>query len=164
MKIKLIGHIKSQICCAIYCYWVEEILFENESILLDPFLSCRASLNGCIRSRIGELPTPFFDELGLEDAYEAFNEIQRFDNPQGTGYVVDCLHSALKCVVENDNYEDTVKAAIAMGNDTDTTAAVAGGMAGALYGINGIPQRWLDALRGRDIVDPMLEKLLEHRS
>jgi ADP-ribosylglycohydrolase len=58
------------------------------------------------------------------------------------------------------SYEQVVKAAIALGHDTDTTACVAGGMAGLRYGVAAIPDRWLSQLRGRDLVDPLLEKLL----
>ena len=60
-------------------------------------------------------------------------------------------------------YERVVKAAIALGNDTDTTACVAGGIAGIRDGAGAIPERWLSRLRGRDLVDPLLAKLLEWR-
>lgn len=49
------------------------------------------------------------------------------------------------------------------GNDTDTTAAIAGGLAGLRWGLDeregGIPSEWLSALRGRDIVEPLLNLL-----
>ena len=47
----------------------------------------------------------------------------------GSGYVVDCLHSA-RIALQQDSYEAVVKTAIAFGRDTDTTACVAGGLAG----------------------------------
>ena len=80
----------------------------------------------------------------------------------GSGYVVDCLRSALGAV-QAGPYERVVKAAIALGNDTDTTACVAGGIAGVRDGVGAIPERWLSRLRGRDLVDPLLAKLLEWR-
>ena len=49
---------------------------------------------------------------------------------------------------------------IGYGSDTDTTAAVAGGLAGALWGIGGIPAEWLSAMRGHEIVEPMVVQLL----
>ncbi len=78
----------------------------------------------------------------------------------GSGYVVDCLHSA-RWAVEAGNYEQVVKAAVSLGHDTDTTACVAGGIAGIRDGIKAIPQRWQARLRGQEIVQPLLERLLQ---
>ena len=82
---------------------------------------------------------------------------------RGSGYVLDCLHSA-RAACRETSYETAVKAAIAFGNDTDTTACVAGGIAGVRHGAAGIPTRWLEALRGRELVEPLLEELLRHRA
>lgn len=79
-------------------------------------------------------------------------------NCQGTGYVVDSLMTALLCLQEK-TYEDVIKKAISFGNDTDTTACIAGGLAGILFGFEAIPQKWIDGLRGKDMVYPLLEKL-----
>jgi ADP-ribosylglycohydrolase len=79
----------------------------------------------------------------------------------GSGYVVDCLRSARHCLREA-SYEAAVRAAVALGNDTDTTACVTGGLAGIRSGIHGIPQRWTNALRGVDIYSVLLERLLAH--
>jgi ADP-ribosyl-[dinitrogen reductase] hydrolase len=60
-------------------------------------------------------------------------------------------------------HERAVKAAIALGDDTDTTACVAGGIVGVRGGARAIPERWLAALRGRDVLDPLIEQLLTHQ-
>ncbi len=78
----------------------------------------------------------------------------------GSGYVVDCLHSA-RFALQQDNYEDVIKTAIALGQDTDTTACVAGGLAGIVFGYEGIPQIWLQQLRGKEILKPLLTQLEE---
>jgi ADP-ribosylglycohydrolase len=65
-------------------------------------------------------------------------------------------------VLDSGSYEDVMKSAIALGYDTDTTACVAGGIAGLRDGIAAIPERWMRELRGREIVEPLLKKLLEH--
>lgn len=83
----------------------------------------------------------------------------RLDAPNGTGYVVDCLWSSVTSVLRTRNFEDCLRCAISFGNDTDTTACVAGGWAGLLYGEEGIPLRWLEQLRGRHLVEPLLERL-----
>jgi ADP-ribosyl-[dinitrogen reductase] hydrolase len=90
----------------------------------------------------------------------------RPDDPptgQGTGYVVDCLHSA-RWAMAAGSYEAVVKAAISLGNDTDTTACVAGGIAGLRDGINAIPRRWQDGLRGKELYQDELQQLIKrHR-
>jgi ADP-ribosylglycohydrolase len=53
-----------------------------------------------------------------------------------------------------------LKGAVLLGNDTDTTAAVAGGVVGVREGVHGIPTRWREALRGRELLEPLLSALL----
>jgi ADP-ribosyl-[dinitrogen reductase] hydrolase len=83
----------------------------------------------------------------------------RLEPSRGSGYVVDSLWSAIRCVLATSDYETCVRNAIALGNDTDTTACIAGGLAGILYGEEGIPHRWKHALKGRDIVEHVLGRL-----
>ncbi|MDO4807861.1 MAG: ADP-ribosylglycohydrolase family protein [Coriobacteriales bacterium] len=59
-------------------------------------------------------------------------------SPSGKGYA--------PCVLE----------AINLGSDTDTTACVAGALAGAAYGIDAIPEAWREALRGADVLEATL--------
>lgn len=79
---------------------------------------------------------------------------------KGSGYVVDCLWSARIAMEESSDFESAVKRAIAFGNDTDTTACVAGGIAGIRYGKEGIPVRWIQRLRGKDLLEPLMQRLL----
>lgn len=75
--------------------------------------------------------------------------------------MVDCLKSA-RYVLQQQTYQDVIKSAVALGRDTDTTACVAGGIAGLYFGYRDIPQSWLDQLRGKQLVEPLLEKLNLH--
>jgi ADP-ribosyl-[dinitrogen reductase] hydrolase len=73
---------------------------------------------------------------------------------QSTPYVVHSLEAALWCVMRSDNYRDTVLQAVNLGGDADTIGALAGGLAGILYGTKQIPADWLSVLaRKEDIVD-----------
>jgi ADP-ribosylglycohydrolase len=65
--------------------------------------------------------------------------------------------------LEETSFELVIRRAISLGNDTDTTAAVAGGIAGLRYGLRAIPERWLHGLAGREIVVPLARALLAHR-
>jgi ADP-ribosylglycohydrolase len=62
------------------------------------------------------------------------------------GAVWPCLGSAVWALRTTDSYEDAVRAAVDLGGDTDTVAAVTGGLAGAVYGAGGVPGRWLEPL------------------
>lgn len=49
---------------------------------------------------------------------------------------------------EGSTFEETLRLVVDLGGDTDTVAAVAGGLAGAVYGVAGIPTRWASAVHG----------------
>ena len=72
------------------------------------------------------------------------------------GFVRDTLKAASWCFVNTNSYEDCVLAAVNLGDDTDTTAAVAGALAGTAYGIEAIPREWVDALRGKELIESCL--------
>jgi ADP-ribosyl-[dinitrogen reductase] hydrolase len=80
----------------------------------------------------------------------------------GTGYCVASLEAALWCVHHGTGFEDTVLMAANLGDDADTTAAIAGQLAGALYGKSGIPARWLERLHMRDEIERLGTLLWQH--
>ncbi|MEI6491041.1 MAG: ADP-ribosylglycohydrolase family protein [Verrucomicrobiota bacterium] len=136
------AHPRSQVCCALYALWARsEIRRDSES--WDQAVAALRQLYAHQQA--------FEAELDLILALSA-------RPPAGTGYVVDCLLSA-KHACRETTYESIVRSAIAFGHDTDTTACVAGGIAGIRHGKSRIPEGWLAALRGREILDPLLERL-----
>ncbi|HWP97571.1 MAG TPA: ADP-ribosylglycohydrolase family protein [Syntrophomonadaceae bacterium] len=74
------------------------------------------------------------------------------DEIESDGYVVHTLEAALWSLLNQRNFADTVLEAVNLGDDTDTTAAVAAGLAGLYYGLKGIPLKWQQALIGYDIL------------
>lgn len=72
------------------------------------------------------------------------------------GFVRDTLKAATWCFVNTNSYEDCVLAAVNLGDDTDTAAAVAGSLAGTAYGLKAIPQKWIDTLRGKELIESCL--------
>ena len=142
------GHLVCQVCCAFYCLWARRMLEEHDR----PWDAALETLRGIYSDQMKLLP----DYLTtLEAVFEA--KIER--KVTGTGFVIDCLSSA-KWALEQGNFEMVVKSAISLGNDTDTTACVAGGLAGIRDGLEGIPKHWRDRLRGQDLLTPLLQKLL----
>ncbi|MBD2357372.1 ADP-ribosylglycohydrolase family protein [Tolypothrix sp. FACHB-123] len=70
------------------------------------------------------------------------------------GYVIDTLEAALWCLLNSSSYSQAVLTAVNLGGDTDTTAAVTGGLAGIYYGIENIPQAWINQIaRKQDIIN-----------
>lgn len=65
---------------------------------------------------------------------------------ESNGAVWPCLGSAVWALRATDSFEDAIRAAIDLGGDTDTVAAVTGGLAGAYYGLDAIPTRWTQPL------------------
>ncbi|MFY0537603.1 ADP-ribosylglycohydrolase family protein [Nannocystis pusilla] len=80
---------------------------------------------------------------------------------RGSGYVVHCLEVSLWCAANHPSYEKAVLAAINLGEDTDTTAAVTGALAGAMHGQAAIPEVWLRALASREYVETICARLVE---
>lgn len=78
---------------------------------------------------------------------------------RSTGYVVDTLEAAFWAFLQTDSLEGCVVTAVNLGDDTDTVGAVAGGLAGAHYGVLAVPRRWSAALRRRAELDVAAEAL-----
>ncbi|MGB5445057.1 MAG: ADP-ribosylglycohydrolase family protein, partial [Psychromonas sp.] len=76
-----------------------------------------------------------------------------------SGFVIESLESALWCFVNSDSFESCVLAAANLGNDADTTAAIAGQMAGAYYGHQQIRQDWLAALHQHQQIVALSDQL-----
>lgn len=137
------GHLRSKLCCALYCLWARAIIEE----ISDPWDWAVDALR---------------DELSEEQKPELEEKIKPHALPEkirGSGYVVNTLHAA-RWALQNRDFESAVKAAVLLGEDTDTTACVTGGIAGLIHGVENIPKRWFDGLRGKEIVEPLVQKLL----
>lgn len=97
------------------------------------------------------------DALGVPHEFKDEGTIAQ---PTGTGYVLDSLSFALLALLTNLTYENAMRYAISLGTDTDTTAAIAGGLIALRDGLDCIPVRWLAALRGKEVAIPIIERLL----
>jgi ADP-ribosyl-[dinitrogen reductase] hydrolase len=78
---------------------------------------------------------------------------------RGSGYAVESLEAALWCFQKTDGFRDAVLKAVNLGDDSDTTAAVCGQIAGAHYGESGIPADWLTKLYARDTITAFADRL-----
>ena len=80
---------------------------------------------------------------------------------QGSGWVVKSLEAALWAFDNSNSFEETVLKAVNLGDDSDTTGAVAGQLAGAYWGYSGIPSHLIDGLDRKDMIDLYLEPILD---
>ena len=83
------------------------------------------------------------------------------DHIRGSGYVVESLTAALWCFWNTTTYAEAILAAANLGDDADTTAAICGQLAGAYYGLSGIPQPWQDRVTDREAVLSLARQLYQ---
>ncbi|MFZ1730817.1 MAG: ADP-ribosylglycohydrolase family protein [Bacteroidota bacterium] len=143
------AHPRSRLACGIYCLLVAELLNSSESD--------SEALRGMLRKTLSALRTELPGLVADSDMNEELSHFDRllapgFENlPESEissgGYVLHTLEAAVWCVLSTESYEEAVLVAVNLGGDTDTTACVAGGLAGVVYGMEGIPETWLEALQ-----------------
>jgi ADP-ribosylglycohydrolase len=82
------------------------------------------------------------------------------DRIYSNGYVIHTLEAAIWSFLNGDDYRSCVLKAVNLGGDTDTIAALTGGLAGIFYGISDIPSKWRRSIVSCDKIDMMLRKWL----
>jgi len=141
------AHKRSCIACGIYDFVMQELLVNpcKESIF--------SALKKAERYYANETEIRHYQRIFEDDfAKTGVNEIK------SSGYVVDTLEAVIWCLLTTDNYRECVLKAANLGEDTDTVAAIAGGLAGVLYGYDAISQEWLSVLAKREEIEIMCEK------
>jgi ADP-ribosylglycohydrolase len=136
------GHYISRVACGIYCNIAQHLIkgeTKHEAVTNAPYYTLPAEFSRL--SRIGELSR---DEI------------------KSTGYVMDTLEAALWCFLTTESYKDCVLTAVNLGEDTDTIAAIAGGLAGIYYGTGGekgIPEDWIEVIAQKEWIKLMCDDL-----
>ena len=78
---------------------------------------------------------------------------------KSTGYVLDTIEAVIWCFLNTDNYTDAVLKAINLGGDTDTIAALTGGIAATYYGLDNIPKEWIEQIVRREDLEKIISTL-----
>ena len=152
------GHERGLICCGSYALmldaWLhrreEETLLSVFSHAFDRAKDAYTAMGGAFAREMNK-PGLFIHPMDLID-YE-------IDMLASSGYVIHTLHAAVYCLLKTENFRDCALMAVNMGEDTDTTAAVAGALAGVIYGRGGIPQDWLKKLKNKELIEKIADKL-----
>jgi ADP-ribosylglycohydrolase len=149
------AHIRSVISCFYFLEFLRHLLLsdlekhEIYHLLQNDILNFLDNYfqENDLKHEISEIA--YFDRLLNGKIYE----LDKIDI-KSSGYVIDTLEASIWCLLNTDNYEEAILTAVNLGNDTDTTAAVTGALAGLLYGFDNIPKKWIEKLaRFLDIED-----------
>jgi ADP-ribosyl-[dinitrogen reductase] hydrolase len=100
-----------------------------------------------------------YGDLAPEIAKIAGGSFRRDEPPESSGYVVHTLEAALWAFARTETFREGALASVNLGDDTDTTAAVFGQLAGAVYGGEAIPATWLAVLARRREIERMADSL-----
>jgi len=147
------GHVIARLVCALYVLTARRLV-RGEPDRADALAWGRGELIRTLDDGLGAgLPGAATDRTTLD-------AILGHPGRAGRGYVVDSFWSAWDAFAGAEDYRSTIERAIRYGHDTDTTAAIAGGLAGAYWGLDGIPLEWRRGMRGRDVVASIVDRLL----
>jgi ADP-ribosylglycohydrolase len=146
------AHLRSVMACFYYLEFALELLkgkdkfkiYENLKIKVLDFFN---SNNEYIKE------AHHFDRL-LKGNINELGE----DSIQSSGYVIHTLEASIWCLLTTDSYDEAVLRAVNLGEDTDTTAAVTGGLSGLLYGYETIPEEWINTIKGKNEIDNLINR------
>ncbi len=141
------AHDRSCIACGIYDFVVDALVKIQSKTAIKDALQKAYEFYGDSKE------LEHFKRLCLADF-----SLTDIDDIKSSGYVVDTLEAAIWCVLNTGNYKDCVLKAVNLGHDTDTVAAVAGGLAGILYGYDSIPKTWISDLVKHQQIEELCEK------
>ena len=144
------AHLRSKTACGIYYFLVKAILDERGEIIERLQLGVNNAFKYYSKNIQNELDK--YNRIASlpEFKYTTENQIK------STGYVVHTLEAAIWCLVNTSSYEEVILKAVNLGDDTDTIAAITGGLAGLYYGYNNIPDKWISKLQKKDWIDSLL--------
>ncbi|AZI32740.1 ADP-ribosylglycohydrolase family protein [Kaistella carnis] len=147
------GHIRSVISCFYYLEFAKEILLGKNKFEI--YQKLQTEIPEFLNSlSIDQHEISFFNRLLKDDISElAEHEIS------SSGYVLHSLEASIWCLLTTDNYKDATLKAVNLGEDTDTTSAITGGLAGLLYGFDTIPENWVEQLVRREDIQDLAERL-----
>lgn len=152
------AHLRSKIACGLYYFMAASILADTGNTTLIDLLQ-RSMTDGWAfytQEETNPAELAYYSHL-LDLRYFASvdeNEIR------STGYVVDTLEAAAWSLITTDSYASCTLKAVNLGLDTDTVAAVAGGLAGLYYGMEQIPAQWRAVIARKEWIYGLCEKMV----
>jgi ADP-ribosyl-[dinitrogen reductase] hydrolase len=147
------GHIRSVIACFYYLEFARQIIMGIDKFEI--YKNLQTEIPAYLNSlSINPNEIKLFDRLLKANIYD-LTEKEIFSS----GYVLHTLEASIYCLLTTDNYRPATLKAVNFGEDTDTTGAVTGGLAGLLYGWETIPKSWLHQIARREDIDDLADRL-----
>ena len=144
------AHLRSKIACGIYYFLVKAILDKDGELTERLQQGVDKAFEYYNKNTQSEL-----DNYNRLISLSEFKDISE-DRIKSTGYVVYTLEAVIWCLINTSSYEEAILKAVNLGDDTDTVAAITGGLAGLYYGYGNIPEKWKSKLQKRDLIDSLL--------
>lgn len=141
------NHLISKVASHIYVELVRKLFLDRKKDILKAYKDTCALMQQYYKDRLSSEELKFFSNILGGEIYK-----KPVDAISSSGYVIDTLEAVLWCVLNTDNYKDAVLKAVNLGDDTDTVAALTGGIAGLVYGIEDIPEEWINNLANKMFV------------
>ena len=145
------AHIRSNIACGLYYFMVKAIL-ESDGTLLDRLqIGLNHGFSFYKKFLVDQKNVGYYDRLKNLTVFAGTPE----DAIKSSGYVVDTLEAAVWSLLNTNSFDSALLLAVNLGDDSDTVAAIAGGLAGLFYGYDAIPKDWLQAIQKRDMIETL---------
>jgi ADP-ribosyl-[dinitrogen reductase] hydrolase len=101
------------------------------------------------------------DSEGIQRVlHKNYQQMSR-DEVRSSGYVIDSLEATLWTCYHANSFEEALVLAVNLGEDTDTIGAICGQLAGAYYGVDAVPSRWLEQLHRIEDIKALAERLIK---
>ncbi len=144
------AHLRSVIACFIYVEYAIELLSNSNKIIA--YQITKKRVRTYLETKdLNPKELGFYFDILEGDIYKVEE-----DRISGSGYVVNSLKASLWCFINTDNYKNAVIKAVNLGEDTDTTAAITGGLAGLYYGPEAIPKEWINKLARYEDIENLI--------
>jgi len=147
------AHIRSNIACGLYYFMASAVLSGDGSLTERLQMGLDRGFAFYERYLADHENLEYYDRLRDLSRFMALPE----DSIRSSGYVVDTLEAAVWALVNSGSFQDVLLKAVNLGDDTDTVGAIAGGLAGLLYGYDAIPGDWLEAIQRREWIESLCE-------
>lgn len=158
------AHPRSQMACMIYTSICHELIYRREAAVL-PVLQYAVDRTLEYYSKVWEDQYWFNEDFEKEinaDNFRRLRDLSEFkklleSEISSGGYVLHTLEASIWCLLNSDSYSECALKAVNLGDDTDTTGAVAGGLAGLCYGYDSIPKEWIDVIESKGWIDRLCD-------
>lgn len=146
------NHIISKVASHIYTEFAIKLIKNKNT--LEVYKETCDLMNDYYKDKLSEEEKNVFANILSGDIHT-----RTVDEIKSSGYVIDTLEAVIWCLLNTNNYKDAVLKAVNLGDDTDTVTALTGGLAGLAYGLESIPEKWINCIADKMNVCNIIQRL-----